>query len=79
MAIGFAFTSPILLALLANLVSKDIYGSAMGIHGTIEDIGRIISPLLYGLVWTLYGTTSIFYICAFLQVLGVIFLVTIRK
>ena len=78
-AAGFAFIFPSILALLTDLVGSEVYGSAMGIYGTFEDVGIIIAPLLFGFAWTIYGPYSIFYGSALIQVLGVALILLVKK
>jgi len=78
-AVGFSLAGPALLALLTDITSPEEYGTAMGIYGVFEDVGVMTGPLLYGFVWKSQGLTSIFYVSATLEALGVILTLMLRQ
>jgi MFS family permease len=70
-ATGLSLIAPSLPALLTISVTSDNYGTAMGIYGASEDLGAIIGPTIYGIFWSTYGSTSIFYIYALMTISSV--------
>ena len=42
-----------------------LYGVAVGIYGSFEDIGVMVGPTVYGLVWSMYAPSFVF-LAAFL-------------
>jgi MFS family permease len=78
-AIGFSLVAPTLLALLTDVTKPEEYGTAMGIYGVFEDIGVMAGPLLYGYTWKSQGITSIFYLSAAIQAIGLALTPMLRK
>ena len=76
-SVGLAASS-LLLALVPEVAPETLYGTAVGLYGSFEDLGVIIGPLLYGLVWSTYGPFSIFVASALTQVVGAILVLAIR-
>ncbi|HXZ89868.1 MAG TPA: MFS transporter, partial [Candidatus Dormibacteraeota bacterium] len=60
----------LLLALVPTVASKEVYGRVIGAYGSCEDLGIVIGPIIYGLVWSTYGPIYIFAVCALTQLLG---------
>jgi MFS family permease len=78
-AIGFSLVAPSLLALLTDVTTPEERGTAMGIYGVFEDIGVMAGPPLYGYAWKNQGVTSIFYLSAALQAIGLALTPMLRK
>jgi MFS family permease len=68
MALGRAVVDPSLMALLTDLVDKKSWGAIQGIHGTFQDLGGLLSPIISGGAWVMFGPMSIFIIAGVLQI-----------
>jgi MFS family permease len=68
--IGFSFVTSSTGPLVSDLVSKELYGSALGFLSTIMDIGQTLGPIITGFIFA----TTLGYIGAFTS-LGIILLV----
>ena len=66
--LGWLFASILPLAL--DSMARDQQGAAIGVFGTMEDLGLLIGPLLFGAVWTAYGPVSIFPLVTALAAVG---------
>jgi len=67
-------------ALIADLSSREAHGSAMGILGSIMDIGHTTGPIISGIIAALYGFGRAFGAAALLlAVAAVIFLAFSKK
>jgi predicted MFS family arabinose efflux permease len=51
----------------------------MGIYSTFENLGIVLTPPIYSLIWTSYAPSAIFVFGALTQVLGVLLLLNTRK
>jgi MFS family permease len=76
--LGFSVTS-ILLAMIPEVMPGRMYGTAVGIYGSFEDLGIIVGPLIYGFVWVLNGPVYIFAASAAAQILSAILMLAIRQ
>jgi MFS family permease len=76
--VGLAGTS-LLLAMIPDVTSNTMHGTAVGIYGSFEDLGIIIGPLLFGFVWSIYGPVFIFAAAALTQVLGALLVFAIKR
>jgi MFS family permease len=76
-SVGLAASS-LLLALVPDVAPRTLYGTTVGLYGSSEDLGIIIGPLLYGLVWSAFGPVFIFVASAFTQVVGALLVLAIR-
>jgi len=65
------------MALMADLTPKDSWGTIQGIHGTFQDIGGVISPIISSAVWIVYGPMSIFPIAGIIQIVNLIAVLSI--
>ena len=79
MALSNAMIHPTLLALLTDLVSRDLWGSIHGVHGTFQDIGVMISPIMASVAWIRFGPMSLFPIAGVVQILNLIIILWIRN
>jgi len=68
----------LLLALVPTVASKEVYGRVIGAYGSCEDLGIVIGPIIYGLVWSTYGPIYIFAVCALTQLLGALLVLGIE-
>ncbi|MBD1903640.1 MFS transporter [Trichocoleus sp. DQ-A3] len=59
--IGFGICSPITLSLVAARSSKEYLATVISVNGTFCNVGRIIGPLLMGVVLNIGGTSGVFY------------------
>lgn len=53
--VGMSIVTPSTTALVADLCTSRRYGAAMGVFGTIWDIGEALGPLLAGILIGLFG------------------------
>ena len=75
----FSPLTPLLLAMLADTTPGGLLGTSMGIYSTFENLGIVLTPPIYSLIWTSYAPNAIFVFGALTQVLGVILLLTARR
>jgi MFS family permease len=59
--IGFGICSPIILSLVAARSSKEYLATGISVNGTFSNLGRIIGPLLMGVVLGIGGISGVFY------------------
>ena len=59
--IGFGICSPIVLTLVTSRASKDYLATVISVNGTFSNVGRIIGPLLMGVVLGIGGINGVFY------------------
>jgi MFS family permease len=76
---GFSLIAPSLLALLVSSIPERVLGAAIGIYGSIENLGITIAPLVFALIWSSWGPQSVFYLCAIIQATGIVFALTLKK
>jgi DHA1 family multidrug resistance protein-like MFS transporter len=69
-SVGLSASSLLLLALVPDVVSDKTYGAAVGVYGSFEDVGLILGPVVFGLVWSAYTPVWIFVVGSITQVLG---------
>jgi len=79
----FSPITPMLLATLVEVTPKGLLGTSMGIYSTFENLGIVLTPLIYSLIWKVYAPNAIFISGAITQLLGVLLIVaayrTFRK
>lgn len=56
-----ALAIPNVMTLLTGLVSMQNRGAIMAVNGTVLRLGQTLGPLLMGLLFTLWGITSVFW------------------
>jgi MFS family permease len=71
--------SLLLLSLVPEVTPKKMYGTVMGIYGSCEDLGTIIGPLIYGLVWSAIGPVYIFIASSITQILAAALVFAIKQ
>ncbi|MBI4297912.1 MAG: MFS transporter, partial [Chloroflexi bacterium] len=85
--LGMAIVTPSTNALVADLCKAGNYGAAMGIFGTIWDVGEASGPILAGALIALYGDlqSASAYLAAFgivavpLVIAGLAFAIVVRE
>jgi MFS transporter, DHA1 family, multidrug resistance protein len=78
LGLGIAAVTPVTNALIADLASARRLGAAMGVFGTIWDIGEAAGPIIAGFLIVGLGYASTFDILSLLTVavsIGVVMLV----
>ena len=76
--LGLSATS-LLLATVPDVTPNGMYGTVVGIYGTCEDLGIIMGPLVYGLVWNAIGPVYIFAASSITQVVSAALLFGIKQ
>jgi DHA1 family multidrug resistance protein-like MFS transporter len=76
--LGLSATS-LLLAIVSDVTPKRMYGTVVGIYGSCEDLGIIMGPLVYGLVWSAIGPVYIFVASSVTQVLSAALVFAIKQ
>lgn len=76
--VGLSGTT-LLLAMIPDVAPNTMYGTAVGIYGSFEDLGVIIGPLVFGFVWSTYGPVFIFAASAITQILGALLVFAIDQ
>lgn len=75
----FAFSSQsVSLIMLSKLADRDKLGMTMGLYGSFEDLGLIIGPLIFGIVWDALGPKYIFPVSALALLLAIISLSKVK-
>jgi len=64
-----------LLATLVEATPKGLLGTSMGMYSTFENLGIVLTPLIYSLIWSAYAPNAIFIAGAITQLLGVLVLI----
>ncbi len=75
MGASLGFTQPLSMSLLAESVAQQFWGAAFGIRQSVQRMGSIVSPFVFGVVSTARGVESAFYLGA-LVLLGAAGIVT---
>jgi predicted MFS family arabinose efflux permease len=70
--------SPLMIAMLSEASPKEHVGMSMGIFGSFEDLGVMIGPAIYGLVWTSFQPGYIFVVSGIVQMLSAFLALTLR-
>jgi DHA1 family multidrug resistance protein-like MFS transporter len=78
-SIGLSASSLLLLALIPDVASKKLYGSVVGVYGSFEDVGLILGPVMFGLIWSAYTPIMIFAAGSITQIVGACFLWPLRQ
>jgi DHA1 family multidrug resistance protein-like MFS transporter len=70
-AVGVGLSvATLLLAMIPSVAPNTMYGTAVGVYGSFEDLGVIIGPIVFGFVWSAYGPVFIFAASAITQLLS---------
>lgn len=78
-SVGLSASSLLLLALIPDVASDKAYGTVVGVYGSIEDVGLILGPIVFGLIWSLYTPVLIFAAGSITQLLGAFCLLPLVK
>ena len=79
-AVGLGLSGTLLLlSLVPDVTPKSMYGTVVGIYGSCEDLGIIMGPLVYGLVWSAIGPVFIFVAASITQMLAAALVFAIRQ
>jgi len=70
---------PLVVASLSELAPKEHIGLSMGIYGSFEDMGMMIGPALYGLIWELFSPRHLFLFSGFIQITGTVLILFLWK
>jgi DHA1 family multidrug resistance protein-like MFS transporter len=73
---GFGFTT--LIALLTDLSPPNIRGGVVGVYRTFNDIGGFIGPVTFMIIYGGTRATTVFYLCAALNLLCIVLIMTLR-
>jgi MFS family permease len=71
----YAFTNPVLRALVVERVAPESRGSALGIFYFTTSIATLLASVLAGFLWRNFGAPSTFYLSAALALLCAVLLV----
>ncbi len=64
MGASLGFTMPLTMSLLVESVAAEFWGVALGVRQSVQRLGAIVSPLVYGAMSTARGIESAFYVGA---------------
>ena len=64
---GLIFPSSV--AMLSRKANKIHIGAAMGLYGALRNLGKVIGPIIAGLILSIYSYVTVFYIFALIIVL----------
>ncbi len=79
-AVGVGLSgASLLLAMIPDVAPKGMFGTAIGLYGSFEDLGAILGPLVYGFMWSAVNPISIFAASSLTQVLCVLLVLRIEK
>ena len=53
--------------MIPDVTPSRMYGAAVGVFGSFEDLGSIVGPLLFGFVWATFGPIYIFAVTSVTQ------------
>jgi MFS family permease len=76
--VGLSGTS-LLLAMIPDVAPKGMYGTAIGLYGSFEDLGIILGPLFYGFVWSSTSPVYVFAASSFTQILCAVLVLAIEQ
>lgn len=57
-------TQPLTMSLMADAVTADLWGLAMGVRQTVQRLGTVLSPIAFGVLVSRFGIGSAFYLGA---------------
>ena len=79
-AFGFGIaSSSLILAMIPDVTPRAMHGTAIGIYGSMEDLGMIIGPLVYGFVWTTFAPVWIFGAASISQFIGALLIYRVKE
>jgi MFS family permease len=68
----FSPLTPMFLAMLTDVTPQRLIGTSMGIYSTFENLGIVLTPPVYSVIWNAYAPGYIFMFSALTQVIGII-------
>lgn len=71
--------NPLVVASLSEIAPERHVGMTMGVYGSFEDLGMMIGPVLYGLIWTSFSPKHLFVFSGFVQMIGVLLILFLWK
>jgi MFS family permease len=60
----YALTNPVLTALVIEMVPADVRGRALGIYSFLTSVTTLLSSVITGALWKVYGPAVPFYFSA---------------
>ncbi|MDR0532442.1 MAG: MFS transporter [Verrucomicrobiales bacterium] len=66
-------------SLCAELVAEEHHGMAFGVLATVNGIGDLVSSIVVGALWSMYGTVAAFGYSAVLSMLGAMLIFSLPK
>lgn len=79
LSFGNSATSPIMMALLTDKISKAKHGLALGLYGSGEDLGIWLGPLMIGYLYQTYSAELSFLVTAAIMLVTIVFSFFILK
>jgi MFS family permease len=64
--------TPLVLAMLTDVTPRRLMGASMGIYSTFENLGIVLAPPIYSVIWSAYAPGAIFLFSALTQMIGVL-------
>ena len=58
---GFGICSPIILSLVTSRATQEYWVTVIAVNGTFANLGRIVGPMLMGVVLSIDGISGVFY------------------
>ena len=71
--------SSLLFSLIPEVAPERLYGTVVGLFGSFEDAGIILSPTIYGIIWSSYNPVSIFAAASLTSLLAALLLLPIYQ
>jgi len=68
----FSPLTPMFLAMLTDVTPQRLIGTSMGIYSTFENLGIVLTPPVYSVIWNVYAPGYIFMFSALTQVIGIL-------
>jgi len=78
LAFGFGGTLPALTSLLSRAAPEDLQGSSLGVGQSTGALGRILGPLLAGILWDVFGPAWPYLVAAAIGVAAAIASLALR-
>lgn len=68
----FSPITPLILAMLTDVTPRRLMGASMGIYSTFENLGIVLTPPIYSVIWSAYAPGAIFFFSALTQTMGIL-------
>ena len=78
-SVGLSASSLLLLALVPEVAPVSGYGMVVGVYGSFEDVGLILGPIVFGLIWSAYAPVLIFAAGSITQIVAAVCLLKIIR